>query len=87
MLSILHLIDVDEYMYITQEDLEETVETLKYLNVAHEVYVVQEKMYRITWYDYIDEEWDDIWCTPEEYEEKLELVLKAGVEYEVTEFN
>jgi hypothetical protein len=87
MLSILHLIDVSEYMYITQEDLEETIKTLKYLNVAYEVYIVQDKMYRITWYDYIDEEWTDIWCTSDEYEETLPKVIEAGVEYEVTEFN
>lgn len=87
MLSVLHLIDVSEYMYITQEDLEETIETLKYLNVAYEVYIVQDKMYRITWYDYIDEEWTDIWCTPEEYEEKLPKVIEAGVQYKITEFN
>ena len=87
MLSIIHLIDVSEYMYITQEDLKETIETLKYLNVAYEVYIVQDKMYRITWYDYIDEEWNEIWCTPEEYEEKLALIIEAEVEYRVTEFN
>ena len=87
MLSILHLIDVDEYMYITQEDLEETIETLKYLNIAYEIYIVQDKVYRITWYDYIDEEWTDIWCTSDEYEETLPKIIKAGVEYEVTEFN
>ena len=87
MLSILHLIDVSEYMYITQEDLEETIKTLKYLNVAYEVYIVQDKMYRITWYDYIDEEWTDIWCTLDEYEETLPKVIEAGVEYKVTEFN
>ena len=87
MLSILHLIDVSEYMYITQEDLEETIETLKYLNIAYEVYIVQDKVYRITWYDYIDEEWTDIWCTSDEYEETLPKVIEAGVEYKVTEFN
>ena len=87
MLSIIHLIDVSEYMYITQEDLKETIETLKYLNVAYEVYIVQDKMYRITWYDYIDEEWTDIWCTPEEYEENLPKVIEAGVQYKITEFN
>lgn len=87
MLSILHLIDVSEYMYITQKDLEETIETLKYLNIAYEVYIVQDKMYRITWYDYIDEKWSDIWCTSEEYEEKLSMIIEAEVEYEITEYN
>lgn len=87
MLSIIHLIDLDEYMYITQETLEETIEALKVLNIAHEVYIIENKVYRITWYDYIDENWCEIWCTPEEYEEKLALVLEAEVEYKVTEFN
>ena len=87
MLSIIHLIDVDEYMYITQETLEETIEALKVLNIAYEVYIIEDKVYRITWYDYIDEEWTDIWCTSDEYEETLPKVIEAGVEYKVTEFN
>jgi hypothetical protein len=87
MLSIIQLIDVDEYMYIPQEDLEETIETLNVLNIAYEVYTVQDKMYRITWYDYIDETWNEIWCTPEKFEEKLALVLEAEVEYVVNEYN
>lgn len=87
MLSIIHLIDVDEYIYITQETLEETIEALKVLNLAYEVYIIEDKVYRITWYDYIDEEWNEIWCTPEEYEETLPKVIEAGVQYKVTEFN
>lgn len=87
MLSIIHLIDLDEYMYITQETLEETIEALKVLNIAHEVYIIEDKVYRITWFDYIDENWNEIWCTPEEYEEKMALILEAEVEYKVTEFN
>ena len=87
MLSIIHLIDLDEYMYITQETLDETIEALKVLNIAHEVYIIEDKVYRITWFDYIDENWNEIWCTPEEYEEKMALILEAEVEYKVTEFN
>lgn len=87
MLFILHLVDVSEYMYITQEDLESTKDALRCLNIAFEVYEVQDKMYRITWHDYIDEEWTDIWCTEEEYEEQMNLVKEAEVEYEVTEYN
>ena len=74
-------------MYITQETLEETIEALKVLNIAHEVYIIEDKVYRITWFDYIDENWNEIWCTPEEYEEKMALILEAEVEYKVTEFN
>lgn len=87
MLSIIQLIDVDEYMYIPQEDLEETIETLNVLNIAHEVYIIEDKIYRITWYDYIDETWNEIWCRPEEFEEKLALVLEAEVEYVINEYN
>ncbi len=87
MLSIIQLIDVDEYMYVTEETLEETTEALKVLNIAYEIIVIEDKVYRITWYDYIDETWNEIWCTQEEYEEKLALVLEAEVEYKVTEFN
>ena len=87
MLSIIHLIDVDEYMYITEETLEETLEALKVLNIAYEVYIIEDKVYRITWYNDIDEDWYEIWCTSEEYEETLPKVIEAGVEYKVTEFN
>ena len=87
MLSIIHLIDVDEYMYITEETLEETLEALKVLNITYEVYIIEDKVYRITWYNPLDEEWNEIWCTPEEYEEKIPKVIEAGVQYKVTEFN
>ena len=87
MLFILHLVDVSEYMYITQEDLESTKDALRCLILAFEVFEVKDKMYRITWHDYIDEEWTDIWCTEEEYEEILPKVIEAGVEYKVTEYN
>ncbi len=86
MLTIIQF-DVDEYMYVPQEELEETIEKLKHYTIAHEVVVIEDKVYRITWYDYTDETWNEIWCTSEEYEEKLALVLEAKVEYEVTEFN
>lgn len=87
MLSIIHLIDVDEYMYITEETLEETLEALKVLNITYEVYIIEDKVYRITWYNDIDEDWYEIWCTPEEYEEKITKVIEAGVQYKITEFN
>lgn len=87
MLLALQLIDTDEYMYMTQEELESTKDALRYLNIAFEVYEIKDKMYRITWHDYIDEEWIDIWCTEEEYEEQMNMIKEAEVEYEVTEYN
>ncbi len=87
MLLTLHLIELDEYMYITQGELESTKDALRYLNIAFEVYVVEDKMYRITWYDYIDEEWTDIWCNEEEFEEQMNIVKKAEVEYRVETYN
>jgi hypothetical protein len=44
-------------------------------------------MYRITWYDYIDEEWKDIWCTKDDYPNMLKEVMFAQVEYTVREYN
>lgn len=75
------------FVYVTEEEYESMRTVFNYLNVPYKVTLVQEKMYRITWYDYIDEEWKDIWRTEEDFKETLDEVIKAEVEYEVVEFN
>ena len=75
------------FVYVTEEEYEPMRKVFNYLNVPFEAALVQEKMYRITWYDYIDEEWKDIWCTEDNYPDMLKEVKLAEVEYEVVEFN
>lgn len=74
-------------LYVTEEEYLEIKKALEYLGIKVSAEIVQDKMYRIQWYDYIDDEWTDIWCTEEDVVEKLEIVKLAEVEYNVTEFN
>lgn len=77
----------DGYVYVTEEEYESMKTVFNYLKVPFKVALVQEKMYRIEWFDYIDEEWKDIWCTEDDYPNMLKEVELAQVEYEVKEFN
>lgn len=74
-------------LYVTEEEYLEIKKGLEYLGIKVSAEIVQDKMYRIQWYDYMDDEWTDIWCTEEDVVEKLEIVKLAEVEYNVTEFN
>ena len=75
------------FVYVTEDEYESMRKIFNYLNVPFEATLVQEKMYRIKWYDDIDEEWNDIWCTEDNYPDMLKEVKLAEVEYEVVEFN
>ena len=77
----------DGYVYVTEEEYEPMRQVFNHLGVSYEVALVTEKMYRINWYDYIDEEWKDIWCTKDNYQDMLKEVVFAQVEYTVKEFN
>lgn len=77
----------DGYVYVTEEEYDSMKAVFNYLNVPYKVVLVEEKMYRIEWYDYIDEEWKDIWCNEDDYPNMLKEVKLAEVEYEVVEFN
>ena len=87
MLMMICMQDKDEYIYCEVNEYREICESLNYLGVEHTDYIVEDKIYRITWFDDIDEEWKDIWSTEEDYEGWMEEITKAEVEYEVREFN
>lgn len=74
-------------MYFNESEYLEAKKGLDYLGIKYNAVVIDEKMYRIQWYDYIDEEWCDIWCTEEDVMEKLEIVKTAEVKYSVIEYN
>lgn len=75
------------YVYITEEEYEPMRQVFNHFGISYEIALVEEKMYRITWYDYIDEEWKDIWCTKDDYPNMLKEVMFAQVEYTVREYN
>lgn len=75
------------YVYVTEEEYEAMKQVFKYLNVPYELMPIEYKMYRIRWFNYIDDEWQDIWCTKDDYLDTLKEVIAAGVSYEVVEFN
>ena len=77
----------DECIYCDIEEYREICESLNYLGIEHTDYFVEEKIYRITWYDDIDEEWSDIWSTEADYEKWINEVKEAEVEYQVREYN
>ena len=77
----------DGYVYVTEDEYDSMRKVFNHLNVPFKVVQVKEKMYRIKWYDYIDEEWKDIWCTKDTYLNMLKEVVLAQVDYEVVEFN
>lgn len=87
MLIMIHLTDVNEYMYATAEEYLELYDTLNYMNIKHDDCVIDDKVYRITWYNHIDEEWQDIWCSEETFDEELKAITDAEVEFRVTEYN
>jgi hypothetical protein len=87
MIIKMHIKENDEIMFVTVDEYYEVAESLQYLGLEHIDYFVNEKMYRIIWYDYIDDEWRDIWCTEDKYKENLDLVIESEVEYKVVEYN
>ena len=78
----------DEYMYCEMNEYYEICETLLELGIVHTDYIVDERVWRITWYDYIDEEWSDLWCANEEsYMITIDDVREAEVEYRIKIYN
>lgn len=74
-------------LYATEDEYQEIKKALEYLGIKVSAEIVQDKMYRIQWYDYIDEEWTDIWCTEDNVADGLNAVKLAEVEYKLTEYN
>lgn len=87
MLTAIYFKSNDEYMYYTDYEAKEVVEALDYLGAEYEIYMINERMYRITWYYDLNEEWVDIWCTEDDYEEQMKLIKEAKVEFTVEQFN
>lgn len=74
-------------LYMPEDEFLEFKETCYLLAVECEATEVDYKMYCISYYDYIDEEWKELWCTPNTFNPMLQNVIDAEVEYAVREFN
>ncbi len=74
-------------MYMDYEEYLETKEAFNSLNLDYRAEVVTDKMYKIEWYDYIDEEWRNIWCAEDDYKVKIKEVINAGVKFNVKIYN
>ena len=74
-------------LFATEDEYQEIKKSLEYLGIKVSAEIVQEKMYRIQWFDYIDEEWTDIWCTEDNVADGLNAVKLSEVEYKLTEYN
>ena len=58
-----------------------------YLGLKYKAILIEDKMYAIHWFDYIDDEWSIVWCTEDKFERSLEDVKDAEVEYYIKEYN
>lgn len=76
-----------DLIYMEQEGYLEMKKVFELLGTTYQVEVVTSKTYRIDWYNYMDEEWDIIWCSEDEFESTISEVIRAEVEFYVTEYN
>ena len=81
------IIEDGTILFSTEEEYLDIKETLDYMGIKFDACIVEDRMYAIHWYDYIDDEWRIIWSTQEEYESIMYDIIKAEVEYEIQVFN
>ena len=78
----------DNYtIYVKEDEYDDFARAMALLSLEYTAIVVEDKMYAIHWFDYIDDEWSIIWCTKDEFERNLENVKNAEVEYYIEEYN
>lgn len=74
-------------LYVKEDEYDEFARAMELLSVKYTAIVIEDKMYAIHWFDYIDDEWSIIWCTEDEFKRSLEDVKNAEVEYCIEEYN
>ncbi len=74
-------------LYVKEDEYDDFARAMALLSVKYTAIVVEDKMYSIHWFDYIDDEWSVIWCTEDEYNNILNDVIKSEVEYYTVEYN
>ena len=68
-------------------ELADALKAFNYLGLIYKAILIEDKMYAIHWFDYIDDEWSIIWCTEDKFEKSLEDIKDAEVEYFIKEYN
>ena len=74
-------------IFIEYLELTDAIKAFNYLGLNYKAHLIEDKMYAIHWFDYIDDEWNIIWCTEDKLERNLEDVKDAEVEYYIKEYN
>lgn len=78
----------DNYtIYVKEDEYDDFARSMALLSLEYTATVVTEPMYSIHWFDNIDDEWNIIWCTKDEFEKELKNVKNAEVEYYIKEYN
>lgn len=77
----------ESIVLVKEEEFIELKEALEYMNLTYKAVVVEDKMYCIHWFDYIDNVWATEWKTEEAFQPFLREIIDAEVEYFVEEFN
>ena len=79
--------DDGEGLYMKSDEFDDFAKAMTLLSIHYVATVVEEKMYCIHWFDYIDDEWATIWSTEDEINSYMNDILEAKVEYNIEEFN
>jgi hypothetical protein len=74
-------------IYVKEDEYDDFARAMALLSLEYTAIVVEDKMYSIHWFDYIDDEWSIIWCTKDEFDSVLIDVKDAEVEYYIEEYN
>lgn len=74
-------------VFVEYLELVDALKAFNYLNLKYKAILIEDKMYAIHWFDYIDDEWSIVWCTEDKFERSLENVKDAEVEYYIKEYN
>ena len=74
-------------IFVEYLELIDAIKAFNYLGLNYKAYLIEDKMYAIHWFDYIDDEWSIVWCTEDKFERSLEDVKDAEVEYYIKEYN
>ena len=74
-------------LFVEYLELVDALKAFNYLNLKYKAILIEDKMYAIHWFDYINDEWSIIWCTKDKFERSLNNVKNAEVEYYIKEYN
>lgn len=78
----------DKYtIYIKEDEYDDFARAMALLSLEYTATVITEPIYAIHWYDNIDDEWNIIWSTKDEYNNILNDIIESEVEYYIEKFN